>query len=185
METPRSSHAETKLLVTLLSGVATKPKNVAQTAQISPQPAVRSQTPSTTLRAKQSAINAPTPKRTIVPEPVVGAAASHTHEADLSQFDWQAILAYAQRHYTALYAILSKCTPEVRADKVVLYAGRKFNKTKLDSAKYRPLLGQILSETGVGEGAVVEILDTTAPPKDEQAAKIAAMMGGGEEVDVS
>jgi len=67
---------------------------------------------------------------------------------------------------------------------VILYAGRKFNKTKLDDTKYRPLLGQIFEEVGCGSGIEVEVLGVTAPPKDSQAARVAAMMGGGEEVHV-
>lgn len=185
MDTPRSSHPDTKLLVTLLAGTVAKPKVVAQVASkpvapvvvqpvaVAPQPMV-----------KQKPVAAPAKKPTPEPKPISAPTPEASGDADLTKFDWQAMQDYAREHHTALFAILSKCTPEVQGDKLILYAGRKFNKTKLDSTKYRPLLGQILAETGVGAGAYIEILPTPAPPRDSKAAEIAAMMGGGEEVDV-
>lgn len=179
MEVPKSSHPDTKLLVTLLSGVVEKPKTVAQvvhapvvTAATKPVPAVQKHTTS------QSSTRTPEAPDTQPPTPAV------SDDIDMGKFDWQAILEYTREHHTALYAILSKCMPEVRGETLVLYAGRKFNKTKLESPKNRPILGQILAETGVGTGVNIDILETTAPPKDSKAAEIAAMMGGGEEVDV-
>lgn len=83
----------------------------------------------------------------------------------MTKFDWQAVLTYAQQNHTALYAILSKCTPAQDGDKLILYAGRRFNKTKLDSAKYRPLINECLEHTGAGSGVEIEIRDTAAPPK--------------------
>lgn len=183
MEVAKSHHPETKLLVTLLSDVTVAPKTVAQSVYTEQKPSVVS-TPAP--RAATATPTAPTP-RAAAPDPEPDTAPAPTHDAgpaDMSKFDWQAVLEYARQHHTALYAILSKCTPELKDDKLLLYAGRKFNKTKLDSAKYRPLLGQIFHEIGVGSGVDVEVFGVTAPPKDSQAAKIAAMMGGGEEVNV-
>ena len=188
MDVPKSSHPGTKLLVTLLGSIVDKPKTIALSAQ-PPASAVisRAVTPPKPRTTPVKTVAAPS---TPVPEPpedpgTVAVAPSAVLEADLSKFDWPTVVAYAREHYTAVYSILSKCSAEVDGDKIVLYAGRKFNKTKLDSAKYRPQLGEILAQTGVGAGAYVEILETTAPPKDAQAARIAAMMGGGEEVDVN
>lgn len=172
MEVSRSPHPTTKLLVTLLSPVVTKPKSVALNADTPSTPRIIKPVTSAAPRATP-------PPATPAPQP------GDTGDADLSKFDWAVIVDYARQHYTAVYSILSKCSAEVIDNKVVLYAGRKFNKTKLDSTKYRPQLGEILAQTGVGASAHIDIRDTPPPPKDEQAAKIAAMMGGGEEVDVS
>ena len=194
MEIPKSTHPETKMLVTLLSQVVDKPKYVAQSVHVEKKhaivaPPVKQQ--KTAPRPSSVATEAPhaTPKSAL---PVVLAETTspadkegtHASPADLSKFNWQAVLDYSQEHHSALYAILSKCTPDVQNDKVILYAGRKFNKTKLDDTKYRPLLGQIFEEVGCGSGIEVEVLGVTAPPKDSQAARVAAMMGGGEEVHV-
>ncbi|MBH1980117.1 DNA polymerase III subunit gamma/tau [Candidatus Saccharibacteria bacterium] len=187
MEVGKSSYPETKLLVTLLAQTVEKPKTVAQRTSaptpiltITPSQPVKVPTVAPVKRQKPAVTASPT-LETKKPEI---AAASTQQPIDMSKFDWQAVLSYAQQNHTALYAILSKCTPAQDGDKLILYAGRKFNKTKLDSAKYRPLINECLEHTGAGSGVEIEILDTSAPPKDSQAAAIADMMGGGEEVDV-
>lgn len=180
IETPKSSHPETKLLVTLLSGVVAHPKTVTLAASTPPKLQISAPAPSNTKSPiKQTQATEPSSEPTITaPAPI-----QHT-PFDATTFDWQKILEHTKLHYTALYSILSKCSADVQPDRVVLYAGRKFNKTKLEGAKFRPLLGEILAATGVNPDVHIEILDSSAPPKDSQAAAIAAMMGGGEEVDV-
>lgn len=101
-----------------------------------------------------------------------------------NNFDWQSVLDYLNDHkseFKGIHAILEKSKPIVKDNKVNLYVLNKFNKTKLD--KRRAVLGKILSESGVGDFEI-EIIDRPAPPQNEQAAKVAAIMGGGEEVDV-
>lgn len=101
-----------------------------------------------------------------------------------NNFNWQSVLDYLNDHkneFKGIHAILEKSKPIVKDNKVNLYVLNKFNKTKLD--KRRAVLGKILSESGVGDFEI-EIIDRPAPPQNEQAAKVAAIMGGGEEVDV-
>ena len=185
MEVTKSNYPDTQLLVALLSNVTTveRPKTAAL-AVSAPAPSIAKPVAPAPAPARPAPMKAKaTPKPT--PEaPADAPVAYDTSVIDLSKFDWTAILEHARTNYTALYAILSKCSPELTDSKLILYTGRRFNKTKLDSAKYRPLLSQVFAATGVGGGLDVDTRDTQAPPKDEQAAKIAAMMGGGEEVDV-
>lgn len=101
-----------------------------------------------------------------------------------NNFNWQSVLDYLNDHkseFKGIHAILEKSKPIIKDNKVNLYVLNKFNKTKLD--KRRAVLGKILSESGVGDFEI-EIIDQPAPPQNEQAAKVAAIMGGGEEVDV-
>ena len=101
-----------------------------------------------------------------------------------NNFNWQSVLDYLNDHkneFKGIHAILEKSKPIVKDNKVSLYVLNKFNKTELD--KRRAVLGKILSESGVGDFEI-EIIDRPAPPQNEQAAKVAAIMGGGEEVDV-
>ena len=101
-----------------------------------------------------------------------------------NNFNWQSVLDYLNDHkseFKGIHAILEKSKPIIKDNKVSLYVLNKFNKTKLD--KRRAVLGKILSESGVGDFEI-EIIDRPAPPKNEKAAKVAAIMGGGEEVDV-
>lgn len=101
-----------------------------------------------------------------------------------NNFNWQSVLDYLNDHkseFKGIHTILEKSKPIVKDNKVSLYVLNKFNKTELD--KRRAVLGKILSESGVGDFEI-EIIDRPAPPQNEQAAKVAAIMGGGEEVDV-
>jgi DNA polymerase III subunit gamma/tau len=101
-----------------------------------------------------------------------------------NNFNWQSVLDYLNDHkseFKGIHTILEKSKPIVKDNKVSLYVLNKFNKTELD--KRRAVLGKILSESGVGDFEI-KIIDRPAPPQNEQAAKVAAIMGGGEEVDV-
>ncbi|MFC2552002.1 MAG: DNA polymerase III subunit gamma/tau [Candidatus Saccharibacteria bacterium] len=101
-----------------------------------------------------------------------------------NNFNWQSVLDYLNDHkseFKGINTIFEKSKPIVKDNKVSLYVLNKFNKTELD--KRRAVLGKILSESGVGDFEI-EIIDRPAPPQNEQAAKVAAIMGGGEEVDV-
>lgn len=98
-------------------------------------------------------------------------------------FDWDAYLAYMKEHHIALYSILAKCKTEQDGDRLNIYTNTAFWKKKLDDAKYQPLLHKALEELSMGE-LTIETIPTGAPLKDSQAAAVAAIMGGGEEVEL-
>jgi len=78
---------------------------------------------------------------------------------------------------------LSKCNYEFNDDSLTIYASNNFYKKKLDDTKYSQLLNKCLQELGV-YGLNIHTIPTTPPLKDSQAAAIAAIMGGGEEVSL-
>lgn len=98
-----------------------------------------------------------------------------------ADFDWQTLLAHVKSHHVALYSVLEKCVPHHENNSLILYTKNQFYKKKLDDSKYRALLMKSLREVDMGEPEIIT-KPTTAPLKDSQAAKVAAMMGGGEEV---
>ena len=98
-------------------------------------------------------------------------------------FDWQKLLTHVRSHHVVLHSVLSKCEPSLEDGTLTLYTKNKFYKTKLDSPKFRSLLSSSLDETGMGPYEI-DTKPTSAPLKDSQAAKVAAIMGGGEEVSV-
>lgn len=109
-------------------------------------------------------------------------------EASLDQkqaknFDWSALIENTRQNYVAVYSVLSKCHYELADDTLTLYTGNKFYKKKLDDVKYSALLYKSLQEVGV-YGLNIHTIPTAPPPKDSQAASVAAIMGGGEEVSV-
>jgi DNA polymerase-3 subunit gamma/tau len=191
----RAAQPMIKLIVTVVApSSAPMSVPVAQTPQI-PQtsPAVKPATRPTPVFTPEpstgASVTSQSPSSTT--EPAISATdqtldTTHT-PANLKDFNWQTLLEYAREHkaqFFGLHTILAKCTPEVRGDTLVLYTGTKFAKTKLDTAKNRATIGKILREIGAGD-ATIETVGSSPPPKDEHAAKIAAMMGGGEEVDVN
>ena len=95
--------------------------------------------------------------------------------------DWQQLIDHAREHYVAVYSVLSKCGYELSGDTLVIYTKNAFYKKKLDDSKHRINLQKSLDEIGAG-GLTIETIPAPAPPKDSQAALVAAIMGGGEEV---
>ena len=98
-------------------------------------------------------------------------------------FDWDTYLDYMKEHHVALHSILSKCKVELDDTTLHVYATTAFWKKKLDDAKYQPLLHKALEDLDMPE-LTIDVLPARAPLKDSQAAAIAAIMGGGEEVEL-
>ncbi len=98
-------------------------------------------------------------------------------------FVWDTYLAHMKEHHLALSSILAKCKPEVDGDILRLYTGTAFWKKKLDDPRYQPLLHQGLTDTGT-DSLTIETVPTGPPLRDSQAAAVAAIMGGGEEVQL-
>jgi DNA polymerase III subunit gamma/tau len=193
MDIGKSAHPDIKLLVILLEDINDKKHSPAPLTAAKPVITIPAQKLERKLANQQ-----PVPKKPTNSPPVVKEQAPEVKQDDSAEvttqsaevltplpenFDWTKLLEYAQQHYTAIYTVLNKCTPELKGDKLILYAGKKFHKNKLDDAKYRPILGKCLEHIGF-KGIVIETIGTPPPPKDATAAKIAAMMGGGEEIDV-
>lgn len=200
MRVGKSHHPDIALLVTVLRGATEElgpppSKTVAATvrpvanitapapkATAAPQKPAKKEPIETAIPTKSAATETKKSTQTSKPESLARAAPSAKPEL----FDWKAVLQYATEHraeFIGVQSLLAKSTPQLKGTTLTLYTGNKFNKSKLDSAKNRAILGKILAETGAG-ALDIETIPTPPPPKDEQAAKVAAIMGGGEEVDV-
>jgi DNA polymerase-3 subunit gamma/tau len=99
------------------------------------------------------------------------------------EIDWAKMLEHAKEHMVALYSVLVKCSYQLDGHTLTIYAGRKFNKTKLDELKYLTQLREALSAAGAPEIDIVT-LPYVKPPSDEKLARVAEMMGGGQEVQL-
>jgi DNA polymerase-3 subunit gamma/tau len=99
-----------------------------------------------------------------------------------SEFDFSSLVAYAKEHFVALYSVLSKCAHVVEGDDLNLYTLNNFYKKKLDDPKYSAHLHESL--TTLGYQLTVHTIPTRPAPKSSQAASVAAIMGGGEEVSL-
>jgi DNA polymerase-3 subunit gamma/tau len=104
-------------------------------------------------------------------------------EKTVKDFDWKKVIDYIRENQVALYSVLSKCDVTLDGSELTIYAIRKFNKTKLDEPKYLTLLHEALEAAGYN-GLTIHTLPTSKPLEDERLRKVAAMMGGGQEVPV-
>jgi len=98
-------------------------------------------------------------------------------------FDWKSLIEHTRKNYVALYSVLSKCDHELIENELTLYTKSAFYKKKLDDPKYNAHLYESLKSLGSYE-LTVNTIPTPLPPKSSQAAAVAAIMGGGEEVEV-
>jgi DNA polymerase-3 subunit gamma/tau len=140
-----------------------------QSKIVTPKNLIKEQSVTDTTITTKNKIESPKSNEKVIPNPEL--------------FDWAKLVEYTRQNYIALYSVLSKCGYELDGENLTLYTGNKFYKKKLDDTKYTPLLAKCLQETGVF-GLNIHTLPTTLPLKDDQAAAIAAIMGGGEEVSL-
>jgi DNA polymerase-3 subunit gamma/tau len=171
IDVTKSSQPQLKLLSVL--GSATFPKQPSKTIALSTP--ILEVSASIAELEKQATEEEPS-------EPSVLKAAI-TKSVTAGTFDWDKLIEYTHQNYIALFSVLTKCSYQLDDDSITIYTNSKFYKNKLDDKKYRPLLSKCLQEIGV-YGLDIHTIPTAPPPKDSQAAAIAAIMGGGEEVSL-
>lgn len=170
-----SSQPNLKLLTVLVGAI--KPKTAAApTTKAAPIAIIEA--PIKIIEPPQPKAKQTIPKETIEP---VRQEIKKRQEPLPAELDWPKLIEYTKENLLALHSVLSKCTYELDGDKLTLYTGRKFNKTKLDEVKYQTQLHEALAQVGFQDIYIIT-LPTTAPPADEKLAKVAEMMGGGQEV---
>ena len=100
-----------------------------------------------------------------------------------TDIDWDKIIALAKEQSFAIATLLQKCGWRRDGNTLTLYVGNAFNKKKLDDAKNRPLIATIVQQV-TGTELDIATIGQKAPPKDAELAKIAELMGGGEEINL-
>lgn len=182
LDVSRSHYPELKLLTVLSlfakpapqETQATQPKPVSEPKPSTASVKKPSQSTATTQNPKEQ------PNEEPAQQPVKKKVSSRQKAA--GPFDWGKLVSHVRTHHVALHSVLSKCDPEVDGGTLKLYTKSAFYKKKLDDPKYRALLNSSLEE--LGYALEVETLASAKPLKDSQAARVAAIMGGGEEVSV-
>ena len=100
-----------------------------------------------------------------------------------TDIDWDKIIALAKEQSFAIATLLQHCSWQRNGNTLTLYVGNAFNKKKLDDAKNRPLIATIVQQVA-GTELDIATIGQKALPKDAELAKIAELMGGGEEVNL-
>ena len=107
------------------------------------------------------------PKKTDAPAPL--------------ELNWEKVIERAKEKSLGLASLLQKSQWSFDGEKLTIYAGSAFYKKKLDDAKNKPLISEIISEETEMD-LEIDIIGEKKPPEDEKLAEIAELMGGGEEV---
>ena len=153
--------------------VATSEAPAAQPVKNSPKTALKNQ------QANNPVSKAPTDTAT----PANHQPTSNNLPTSATDIDWNKIIILAKEQSFAIATLLQKCSWRRDGNTLTLYVGNTFNKKKLDDAKNRPLIATIVQQVAGTELDIVTI-GQKAPPKDAELAKIAELMGGGEEVNL-
>ena len=169
VDVSKSSQPSIKLLTVLAASAVPKPK----TAALASSATLTMEAPIKSLEKKAVQKK---PK-----DPVAKPTAPSAPPANLDTFDWDAFIKYTNEHHVAISSVLAKCGHEITDNGLTIYTVNNFYKKKLDDIRYRPLVAQSLEALGFSN-VVINTVPTGSPLKDEQAAKVAAIMGGGEEV---
>lgn len=180
----RSSFPQTKLLIALGSFGATRPTHKATAATAAPS--VTSTIPELEKKATQ-----PAPKDDIVTEkpateptrPATPPKKKKTSTDAPVVIDLAQLLTDAKTHSIALHSVLEKCTIETSGDTCTIYAKNAFYKKKLDNSRFKAAITSALAAQASLDWEI-DIIPSAKPPSSSQAAQVAAIMGGGEEVSV-
>lgn len=97
------------------------------------------------------------------------------------ELNWEKVIERAKKKSLGLASLLQKSQWSFDGEKLTIYAGSAFYKKKLDDAKNKPLISEIISEETAMD-LEIDIIGEKKPPEDEKLAEIAELMGGGEEV---
>ena len=184
IEVDRHPHPDLKLLTIFMNSnsqptekpVATK----KDTTQATPQKPAEKPTP---IKPAESAkpTEKPIEKEEKPAEPAKKPVAKPKKTDAPLELNWEKVIERAKEKSLGLASLLQKSQWSFDGEKLTIYAGSAFYKKKLDDAKNKPLISEIISEETEMD-LEIDIIGEKKPPEDEKLAEIAELMGGGEEV---
>ena len=184
IEVDRHPHPDLKLLTIFMNSnsqptekpVATK-KNIAQAAPQKPAEKPTPIKPAELIKPTEKPIK----KEEKPAEPAKKPAAKPKKTDAPLELNWEKVIERAKEKSLGLASLLQKSQWSFDGEKLTIYAGSAFYKKKLDDAKNKPLISEIISEETAMD-LEIDIIGEKKPPEDEKLAEIAELMGGGEEV---
>lgn len=184
IEVDRHPHPDLKLLTIFMnSNSQPAEKSVAtkkDTTQAAPQKPAEKPTP---IKPAEPAkpTEKPIKKEEKLAEPAKKPAAKPKKTDAPLELNWEKVIERAKEKSLGLASLLQKSQWSFDGEKLTIYAGSAFYKKKLDDAKNKPLISEIISEETAMD-LEIDIIGEKKPPEDEKLAEIAELMGGGEEV---
>ena len=184
IEVDRHPHPDLKLLTIFMNSnsqptekpVAPK-KNIAQAA--TKKPAAKP-TPIKSVEPTKPT-EKPIEKEEKPADPAKKTAAKPKKTDAPLELNWEKVIERAKEKSLGLASLLQKSQWSFDGEKLTIYAGSAFYKKKLDDAKNKSLISEIISEETAMD-LEIDIIGEKKPPEDEKLAEIAELMGGGEEV---
>ena len=186
IEVDRHPHPDLKLLTIFMnsnSQPAEKPvapkKNTTQAAPQKPAAKPTPIKPTEPVKPTEKPIK----KEEKPAEPAKKPAAKPKKTDAPLELNWEKVIERAKEKSLGLASLLQKSQWSFDGEKLTIYAGSAFYKKKLDDAKNKPLISEIISEETAMD-LEIDIIGEKKPPEDEKLAEIAELMGGGEEVNL-
>ena len=184
IEVDRHPHPDLKLLTIFMNSnsqqtekpVATK-KNIAQATTQKP---AEKPTPIKSAEPTKPT-EKPIEKEEKPVEPAKKPAAKPKKTDAPLELNWEKVIERTKEKSLGLASLLQKSQWSFDGEKLTIYAGSAFYKKKLDDAKNKPLISEIISEETAMD-LEIDIIGEKKPPEDKKLAEIAELMGGGEEV---
>ena len=184
IEVDRHPHPDLKLLTIFMNSnsqptekpVAPK-KNIAQATTQKPAAKPTPIKPAEPAKPTEKPIE----KEEKPAEPAKKPAAKPKKTDTPLELNWEKVIERAKEKSLGLVSLLQKSQWSFDGEKLTIYAGSAFYKKKLDDAKNKPLISEIISEETAMD-LEIDIIGEKKPPEDEKLAEIAELMGGGEEV---
>ena len=184
IEVDRHPHPDLKLLTIFMNSnsqptekpVAPK-KNIAQATTQKPAAKPTPIKPAESTKPTEKPIK----KEEKPAEPTKKPAAKPKKTDAPLELNWEKVIERAKEKSLGLASLLQKSQWSFDGEKLTIYAGSAFYKKKLDDAKNKPLISEIISEETAMD-LEIDIIGEKKPPEDEKLAEIAELMGGGEEV---
>ena len=184
IEVDRHPHPDLKLLTIFMnSNSQPTEKPVApkkDTTQAAPQKPAKKPTPIKTAEPAKPT-EKPIKKEEKPVEPAKKPAEKPKKTDAPLELNWEKVIERAKEKSLGLASLLQKSQWSFDGEKLTIYAGSAFYKKKLDDAKNKPLISEIISEETAMD-LEIDIIGEKKPPEDEKLAEIAELMGGGEEV---
>ena len=184
IEVDRHPHPDLKLLTIFMnSNSQPTEKPVApkkDTTQAAPQKPAKKPTPIKTAEPAKPT-EKPIKKEEKPVEPAKKPAEKPKKTDAPLELNWEKVIERAKEKSLGLASLLQKSQWSFDGEKLTIYAGSAFYKKKLDDAKNKPLISEIISEETEMD-LEIDIIGEKKPPEDEKLAEIAELMGGGEEV---
>lgn len=179
-----SPRPDIKLLIALSPPTDTKARSAALTSK-SPEISIPMPKPtkSPPKEVTSKVVSTKSEKHTETPPPVSHSSPKPS-QAQNHDFDWDKFNAEMKKISLALSTILDKCSYSLEGDRLIIYTGNVLYKKKLDDPRHRQNISICLDAIGSGP-LEIETVSSRPPLKDEVAASVAAVMGGGEEFDLS